>query len=193
MRGIIFNSYSEFIINTFDSKTLDTLLQSDEYPNKGGFSALGNYKSSYMLSLINNSTYLFKCSRDEILRQFGKFSYGYLHERLKKMYLNDSVILNFNNPYDFLENLNTLHFEELQKIYPKAKFPEFHINRLSSEHIILKYASFRNLPYLSYGLIEGCIEYYKYNSTVTMTKTEQLRTISGKEYPVYLFEVKSNG
>lgn len=193
MRGIIFKAYCEFIREKLDPKSLDKLLTSENYPNKGGFSALGNYKTSYMVLLIDQSTKLFNSSKNEILRSFGRFTYSYLHKRFKKIYLDESEILNLDNPYDFLENLNTLHFSELKKLYPNANFPEFEIDRIGSEHIVLEYSSFRDLPYLTYGLIEGCLEFFKMKASVTMVKTEKLRTIDGKSYPVYSFEVKSNG
>jgi hypothetical protein len=141
VKGVMFNSFTEFIKNKFGEQKLDILLQKDDYPNKGGFSALGNYSFSYMRSLISNSKYLFNCSANEIMRQFGKFTYKYLYIRLTKMYENNQDFIQYYNPYDFLENLNTLHFEQLKKVYPNAKFPEFEVKRLSSNHIILYYSS----------------------------------------------------
>ena len=193
MRGVIFKAYTEFIKDRFDSKTLDKVLQSDDYPNNGGFSALGNYKSGYMVALINGSSQFFNCTKNEIVRQFGKFTYGYLFNRFKKMYGEQSTILNLEDPFDFLENLNTLHFAELQKLYPNAKFPEFDIERLDKEHIILEYSSFRDLPYLTYGLIEGYLEYFNNKATVSMVKTKKQKEINGTISPVYKFEVRNNG
>lgn len=193
MRGVIFKAYTEFVREKLDSKSLDQLLRSEKYPNKGGFSALGNYDTSHITSLINNSTKLFNTSKNEIVRGFGRFTYGYLHKRFKNMYMDKSEILNLDNPYDFLEKLNTLHFTELKKLYPNANFPEFEINRIEDQHIILEYSSFRDLPYLTYGLIEGCLEFFKSKGSVTMVKTDKLRTIDGKDYPVYRFEVKTDG
>ena len=192
MKGVMFNSFTEFIKHKFGAKELDILLQKDDYPNKGGFSALGNYNSSYMYSLIKHSKSLFDCSKDEILRQFGKYAYKYLYKRLIKMHENSDDFITYSTPYDFLENLNTLHFEQLKKFYPNAKFPEFEVDRLSSNHIILRYSSFRDIPYLTYGLLEGCVAFYGYNSSITMDKTDETKNIVGKEYPVYRFEVQDS-
>lgn len=192
MRGIIFKAYTEFIKERFDSKTLDKILQSDDYPNNGGFSAIGNYKTSYMISLINNTTHLFQSSKNEIIKQFGKFAFGYLFNRFKKLYDEENDILNLKNAFDFLENLNRLHFTELKKLYPNANFPEFGIERVDNEHIILEYSSFRDLPYLTYGLIEGCLEYYENSASVTMDKTDKIRKINGFDCPIYIFEVKND-
>lgn len=193
MRGIIFKAYTEFIKDKFDSQTLDKILQSSDYPNSGGFSAIGNYKTAYMVRLINGTTEYFNGTKNDILRQFGKYSYGYLFNRFKKMYGEQSNILNLDDPFDFLENLNILHFTELQKLYPNARFPEFDIERLDKEHIILEYSSFRDLPYLSYGLIEGCLKYFNNTATVSMTQTDKQKEINGTLCQVYKFEVKNNG
>lgn len=193
MRGVMFRAYMSFIKNSFDSKTLDKLLLSDDYPNKGGFSALGNYKSTYLNSLIINSSYLFDNSKNKTMKLFGKYTYHYLVNRVTKLYGEDSYIIKYDNPYDFLENLNNFHLNEVQKIYPDTKFPEFVINRIDSKHIILEYSSFRNLPYLTYGLIEGCLEYYQDKSNVKMMETDKYRTIKDKKCPIYIFEVFDNG
>lgn len=190
MKGVMFNSFTEFIKQKFGTNELDILLQKDNYPNKGGFSALGNYSFSYMHSLVNNSIFLFDCSKNEIVRQFGKFTYKYLYNRLIKTHEDNKNYTKYNNPYDFLENINIIHFDELRKIYPNAKFPEFEITRLGSNHIVLKYSSFRDMPYLTYGLIEGCLDFYGYNSSITMDKTDKTKVILEQECPIYKFEVQ---
>lgn len=192
MRGVMFRAYMSFIKNSFDNKTLDKLLQSEDYPNKGGFSALGNYKTKYLSSLMSNSSYLFNGSINKTMQLFGKYTYKYLVNRVIKLYGAKNNIIKHDNPYDFLENLNSFHIDEIQKLYPDAKFPEFMINRIDKKHIILEYSSFRDLPYLTYGLIEGCLEYYNDKSTVKMTQTNRVKTIENKECPVYTFEVYAN-
>jgi hypothetical protein len=193
MRGIIFRTYLNFIKDKYGYKTLDDILLKDEYPNKGGFSSAGNYSSSYLMSLVSNTTYLFGNSTDRVLEAFGIYSFKFLLDRFKKSYHGTNSPLHTNNAYNFLEELNIIHFDELRKIYPDARFPKFDIERLSNEHIVIEYSSNRNLPYFVYGLIKGCLKYFNDPSTLTMEKTKKTKTLKGVKVPVYRFEVKNNG
>lgn len=189
MRGVMFRAYMSFIKNHFDTTTLDKLLLSDDYPNKGGFSTLGDYKTSYLNSLITNSSYLFNDSKNKTTKLFGKYAFKYLINRVLNSYGKQNNITKYTNPYDFLENLNTLHLDEIQKLYPNSKFPEFVIDRKSDKHIVLEYSSARDIPYLTYGLLEGCLEYYKDKSQIEMKTTTKTKLVGDKEYPIYIFEV----
>ena len=112
-------------------------------------------------------------------------------DRFKKTYKGrHNTPLHADNPYDFLENLNIIHFDELKKIYPDAHFPKFDINRVDDEHIIIEYSSYRDIPYLVYGLIDGCLDYYCYKADIQMTKTDKEKTFRDINCPVYVFEVK---
>lgn len=192
MRGIIFRTYLNFIQDNFGYATIDEILLKNTYPNKGGFSAAGNYKSSYLVSLVSNSKYLFGNSADNVLKAFGKYAFKFLLNRFKATYEGSKTPLHVENAFDFLDNLNIIHFDELHKLYPDAKFPKFDIQRDGVNKIVIDYSSHRNLPYLVYGLIEGCLEYFSENASLTMTKTPYTKTIKGEEWPVYRFEVSGN-
>ena len=193
MRGVIFRTYLNFISDRFNHEVLDDILQKDDYPNKGGFSSAGNYKVKYLHSLISNTAYLFSNSKELVLSTFGEYAFKFLLDRFKKLYKNTNTPLHTDNAYDFLEQLNVIHFDELKKIYPDAKFPKFDIQRKDTRHIVIEYSSHRNLPHLVYGLIQGCLKYFDENSSLSMEKTQRLKIIKGQEVSVYKFEVKYNG
>ena len=192
MRGIIFRTYLSFVKKNFGYEVLDEILLKDDYPNKGGFSSAGNYKTKYLNSLVENTTYLYDNSKNKVLEAFGRYAYGYLLDRFKQTYKTQNTPLHATNPYDFLEKLNLIHFDELKKLYPDAKFPKFDIRRVSDEHIIIEYSSYRNLPYLVNGLIKGCLDYFDSNSMVSMEETDRYKNIKEQRCRVYRFEVKSN-
>jgi len=193
LRGLIFRAYLNFIKDNFGYEELDEILQKDDYPNKGGFSSAGNYKSKYLISLVTHTTHLYGNSKEKVIEAFGKYAFNFLLDRFKKSYKGSTSPLHTNNAYNFLEKLNVIHFDELRKLYPDADFPKFDINRVDSEHIIIEYSSHRNLPYLVYGLIKGCLKYYNDNSTVTMKKTTEYKIIKNIKCPIYKFEVSSIG
>jgi hypothetical protein len=127
------------------------------------------------------------------LEAFGKYAFKFLLDRFKSSYKGNNTPLHTSNAYDFLEKLNVIHFDELKKLYPDAQFPKFDIQRVDTEHIIIEYASNRNLPFLVYELIKGCLEYFNDNSKLTMIKTHKEKKIKDQLCKVYRFEVKSDG
>lgn len=193
MRGIIFRTFTSFIETKFGYEKVDNLLLSDTYPNKGGFSTAGNYDVKYLHSLIKNSAYLFKNSQEQVQEAFGKFAFGFLLDRFKASYQDNASHLHSTNAYDFLENLNIIHFEELNKLYPDAKFPRFELNRLEKEHIIIEYCSAVNIPHFVFGLLQGCLKYYQDDSEVIMSKECGYKIVDENKSPVHRFEVKKNG
>ncbi|WP_304545389.1 heme NO-binding domain-containing protein [Sulfurimonas microaerophilic] len=192
MRGIIFRTYIDFIKDKFGYTTLDELLNEKEYPNKGGFSSAANYSSEYLFSLIDGSTRLFDNSREKVIEAFGEYAFKYLLNMFKHSYKGANTPLHVNNPYDFLEKLNVIHFDELKKLYPDAKFPKFIIERKGDEHIVIEYASPRNIPGFVCGLMRGCLKYFNDSSRLTMNETKRYRVINNIECQVYVFEVKNN-
>lgn len=193
MRGIIFRTYLDFIKDRFGYVALDSLLSEHEYPNKGGFSTAGNYSSAYLKQLVQSSTPLFENSPERVLEEFGRYAFHYLVKMFKHSYEGANTVLDVSNAYDFLENLNVIHFDELKKIYPDAKFPKFAIERVAQEHILIEYASPRDIPSIVYGLIRGCLEYYHDDSTLSMQPTPRHRIINDTKCPIYVFEVKHDG
>jgi hypothetical protein len=193
MRGVIFRTYMNFIQDNFGYEKLDEILQKDNYPNKGGFSTAGNYSTAYLSSLISSTEQLFEGSKDKTIEAFGFYAFKHLLDRFTRTYQGKSSPLHTNSAYDFLQNLNIIHFIELQKLYPDAIFPKFDIERLENEHIVIKYCSYRNMPYLVNGLIKGCLAYYNDSSTLTMQSTDRYKVVNNKKQPVYEFEVRKNG
>lgn len=192
MRGVIFRTYLDFIKDRFGYVALDQLLSEHEYPNQGGFSTAGNYSSDYLKSLVQGSTLLCEKSPEEVLEEFGRYAFHYLVAMFRQSYQGANTVLDANNAYDFLENLNVIHFDELKKLYPDAKFPKFAIERVSDEHILIEYASPRDIPSMVYGLIRGCLEHYNDDSLLSMKPTPRHRIINNTECPIYVFEVKNH-
>ena len=190
MRGVIFRSYLSFLDVNFGYEKVDEILLSDEYPNSGGFSSAGKYDTKYLFTLIEKSAFLFNNSKEKLITEFGKYAFLYLLGRVKVMYKDKESPFHVDNAYDFLENLNQIHFEEVSKLYPNAEFPKFDIERIAEKHIVFDYCSQLDLPNLVYGLTQGCLDYFYDNSSMTMTLIEE-KDESIDRPNRYRFEVKN--
>ncbi len=190
LRGIIFRAFLNFIEARFGYERVDALLSGNDFPNKGGFSGAGNYDPAYLLKMVTGCKGFCHGSEEEVLEAFGEFAFGFLSRRFKKTYEGTQSVLNAPTAYDFLENLNVIHLDELNKLYPDARFPRFDIERPDPRHIIIEYASPLNLPSLVLGLIRGCLKEYGDPSGVTMERTSRKKEVDGVSCPVYRFEVR---
>lgn len=189
MRGIIFRTYLSLLTNRFGYEVTDSILLKRDYPNKGGFSSAGNYDVLYLEWLISDGAYLFDNSKDKVWIDFGEYALVHLIKAAKRAHASEGLIANAVNLYDFLENINIIHHEELNKLYPDAKFPSFDIQRVNPRRITIGYSSDHHYPYFVYGLLRGCIEHFNDSSTVTMKRMDALISSPDKHASAYQFEV----
>ena len=116
-----------------------------------------------------------------------------MHEKIMRHELERNANASLQDEPTCMEKQRIIHFDELKKLYPDAHFPKFSIERLAREHIVIEYASSRNLPYFVYGLIQGCLHYFHDTSSLRMITTKRHKSIEGAEYPIYRFEVRRDG
>lgn len=160
MRGVIFTTFNEYVESTFGYASLDTLLCSHEYPNQGGFSSADAYSATLLVQLVEDLSLLKEKDIPEIWVDFGTFAFGSLIQKFRDVYeeKKDNAIFS-KDVFDFVEHLNEIHFNELQKLYPKANFPRFEITR-NGDVMTLIYSSDLALHYLVKGLLTGCIHFF---------------------------------
>lgn len=171
MRGIIFTTFTDFMEYEFGYDILDKILLERDYPNMGGFSSGANYGIEYLYHIVNDSSKYFNGGSEELLYLFGKYAFRSLVLRFRKIYQNKNPFLLVDSAFDFIINLNDLHFEELYKLYPNAKFPRFDIVK-ENNSIELVYSSPLQLHYLVKGLLQGCLDFFEDSSTVSMIISE---------------------
>lgn len=167
MKGIIFNVFLDMVEKENGYHTVDTIIENSNLESKGIYTSVGPYSYHEIFKLVTQYSNVTGISIPLILRNFGQFAFSVFAESYS------DIIQKYNNMYDFLERLeDTIHVEVL-KLYPDAELPVFIVEKIDNNEMILHYKSDRKMADLAYGLLNGCIKYFK--------TPAELKTISVKD------------
>ncbi len=163
MKGIVFTEFLEMVEEKFGYTMVDNLLSTTELPSEGVYTSVGTYQHTEMVSLVINLGEQTNIPINELLKVFG----GYLFKTFTKTY--SHFMTNAPDAFTFLASIHHYIHVEVQKLYPDAELPHFEIERPDESTLIMTYSSVRKMADLAYGLIEGCMEYYKENVVISQT------------------------
>ncbi|WP_168188908.1 heme NO-binding domain-containing protein [Thiomicrorhabdus sediminis] len=168
MRGVIFTTFNEFVENEFGYETLDYILLQGEFPNDGGFCAGETYNPAVLVEMLQHLSAKTDIEMNSLWYKYGFYAFTSLVTQFREIYDDkESPIFN-DNVFDFVEQLNIMHFTELKKIYPNAQFPRFGIER-EDDQITLIYSSEMKLHHFVKGLLSGCIHFFDEPLELSMT------------------------
>lgn len=155
MKGIIFNVFLDFVEKENGYNTVDAIIENSNLKSKGIYTSVGTYPHHEMFDLINRYSIITDISVPSIMQNFGKFAFSVFAESYS------DIIKKYSNMYDFLERLDdTIHVEVL-KLYPEAELPVFIVEKNDINEMILRYQSERKMADLAFGLLIGCMEFFK--------------------------------
>jgi hypothetical protein len=163
MKGIVFTEFLEMVEEKFGYTMVDNLLSTTELPSEGVYTSVGTYQHTEMVSLVINLGQQTNIPINELLKVFG----GYLFKTFTKTY--SHFMVNAPDAFTFLASIHNYIHVEVQKLYPDAELPHFEIEHPDKNTLIMTYSSVRKMADLAYGLIEGCMEYYKENVVISQT------------------------
>ena len=155
MKGIIFNLFEGFIVESFGQDSYDEIYESANLQTKEPFVGPGTYPDADLMSLVKKACELHKLPPNDTVRSFGKYCFGGLAAKYPQF------VTPFKNPKDFLLSVESVIHMEVRKLYHDAITPSFTYRNPSANRLIIEYRSQRKLCMLMEGLIEGTGDYYK--------------------------------
>lgn len=174
MKGLVFTELIEMIEDQFGLKVADEMIQKANVPNNGAYAGVGTYPHSEMVSLVNALSESTGIEVSQLYRVYGEHLFG----RFRALYghfFSDKI-----TAFDFLESVDQYIHKEVIKLYPDAQLPEFKTLEKTEEKLVTIYKSERKMSDFAYGLIKGCMAYYKENVEINMapiSETEMKFTI----------------
>lgn len=168
MYGIVNQAIAELINAKFGAEKWETIKA------KCGIDELyfisdQSYEDNITYELVGAAADVLNLPETTILQAFGEW--WVLHTAQKKY--GDLLKSGGKNFIEFINNLPHFH-GRIMLLYPKLSPPEFKIEQLSEEEIILHYYSARDgLTYFVIGLISGIGILYDTNVRITHVKTEK--------------------
>lgn len=157
----MFITFGDFVEREYGYATLDSILLKHTYPNQGGFSIAQDYCPSLLKQVVEDLSEARNTSIEDTWYDFGLFAFSNLYQRFARIYQNTHNPIFSTTLFDFLEQLNVIHLDELRKLYPHADFPRFEIYRTpNDERLTLIYSSKLQLNDFARGLLQGCINHF---------------------------------
>ena len=161
MKGVMFTTFEDFVIDNFGHDALDALY--DAVPEVGDavFVAVDSYPDAWLLALLGKACEMTGLDRDTALRAFGTYT-------LKKLVAAHPVFTDaHDHPKPFLMAVHGVIHVEVHKLMPGTTTPSILCTDTGPDSLGMEYRSERGLCTLAEGLLEGACEHYGVGVTHT--------------------------
>lgn len=152
MKGTIFNSLADFVIETFGVAAWDTCVEKLNSSNQGIYTSFESYPDEELLSLVDIACEAFKLDKKEVVFGFGKYLFGKLIEK-HPGFISEDMDLRA-----FLKSIEDVIHVEVKKTYQGSYLPSFDYEDHQENILVMNYHSKRKLCILAEGLIYGASE-----------------------------------
>jgi len=154
MKGIIFNLFEDFVINSLGVDAWEEILASAGLKTTEPFVGPGSYPDEDLLALVATTVKQMGVSNEEALRAFGRFCIPPLARRFP------GFMTPHTHPKDFLLTVDAFHSTEVNKLFDGARCPRFHYETPAPDRLVMRYESERRMCALVEGLLDGVAIHY---------------------------------
>jgi hypothetical protein len=152
MKGVIFNVFENFIVETFDEESWEAVL--DDNDSDGVFVSPKTYDDQTFMNLVTSAITLKNLVPGDAIRLFGKYLLPVLMKN------GGDLVSHYTNSLELLLELDSIIHVEVRKLMDGAEPPKFTVKQLDDTTVSIHYQSKRNLPDLVEGLIEGSAAFF---------------------------------
>ncbi|MDY8134635.1 heme NO-binding domain-containing protein [Aquimarina sp. 2201CG5-10] len=167
MKGIVFTEFLELVEEKFGLAVVDKIIQESSLPSGGAYTAVGTYDFSEMLSLLTHLSDHTNISIDDLLLTYAEHFFKVLADSYP------GLIDKYDDPIELLSSIENHIHVEVQKIYPDAELPTFHILEKTSTNLVMIYKSSRSMYNFGLGLMHKTFEHYNSTATILLEKIKE--------------------
>jgi hypothetical protein len=161
MKGIVFTEFFDMVEARFGADTLDDIIDDCSFEHKGGYTSVGTYSHTELISLVAALSKKTNISVKDLIQSYGNHLFSRFHDLMPQFFEGRA------NVFDFLKSVHGYIHIEVKKLYPDAQLPEFKTDMPDDDTLVMTYSSKCPFADFASGLIEGCIDFYKENIVVT--------------------------
>jgi hypothetical protein len=154
MKGVIFNLFEAFIVETFGEEAWEKVL--DASPHDAREVRVGplTYPDSHLMHLVGAACQVSGLPPEQAVRAFGRFVFGGLARKYP------DITSQFTGPREMLEGIDSVIHVEVNKMLPGAQTPRVVCQAHDDGSLTLTYESSRKLCTLLEGLLDGLEAHY---------------------------------
>ncbi|MEX6625503.1 heme NO-binding domain-containing protein [Tenacibaculum pacificus] len=167
MKGIVFTEFLDLVEEKFGLEVVDKIITQSDLESEGVYTAIGTYRFSEMLQLLEHLSNHTSLSIDDLLLVYAEHFFGVI----KKSY--PGLLETYKDPIEMLASIENHIHVEVQKIYPEAELPTFIIENRTDKSLIMIYKSSRAMHHFGLGLMNKTFEYFNSSATIILEKIKE--------------------
>lgn len=160
MKGVVFTEFIEMVESQFGDEVLEQIIEKANLPHNAEYTAVGSYPHEELVSLVLELSTESNVPVPDLLKAYGKHFFGILG----KSYA--SMISDVKDGFELFQKLENYIHVEVKKLYPEAELPKFD-TEWEGDSLVMYYQSSRKLGDFAHGLIEGCLEHFDQQASIT--------------------------
>lgn len=161
MKGVVFSEFLEYVEERYSPDMADDIIAASDLASGGAYTSVGTYPHQELVKLISALSSKTGSEVPDLIRAFGKHLFGRLIEAYPMF------LAGVETSFEFLLTVQNKIHVKVRKLYPDAEPPTFEYQSNHPDELIIIYRSKRPFKDLAAGMIEGCIEHF--NEEVTLT------------------------
>ncbi len=162
MKGIVFTGLLDMVEEQYGYGLVDELLTENDLPSGGIYTTIGTYDHAEMVTLVRALQQKTGIPIPDLLRVYGHYTFRSF-SRSYRMFIDQA-----RSAFELLNSVQHYIHVEVRKLYPDAELPQFIIDKLTDETMIMRYESERKMADFAYGMIEGCLDHFQEKATIRM-------------------------
>ena len=167
MKGIVFTEFLDLVEDKFGLEMVDNIINSSQLESGGVYTAVGTYKFSEMLQLLQHLSTNTKLSIDNLLLVYAEHFFSVLEESYP------GLLATYKDPIEMLSSVENHIHAEVRKIYPDAELPTFVVESKTENSLVMIYKSSRAMHHFGLGLMNKTYEHFNSIATITLEKIKE--------------------
>lgn len=164
MKGIVFTEFLDLVEDKFGIEMVDKIIEQSELDSGGVYTAIGTYKFSEMLQLLENLSNNTGVSTDDLLLVYAEHFFSVIEDSYP------GLLATYNDPIEMLSSIEDHIHVEVKKIYPDAELPTFLVEKKTENSLVMLYKSSRAMHHFGLGLMNKTFEHFNSSAEIILEK-----------------------
>ncbi|MGQ3679462.1 heme NO-binding domain-containing protein [Tenacibaculum discolor] len=164
MKGIVFTEFLDLVEDKFGIEMVDIIIEQSELDSGGVYTAIGTYKFSEMLQLLENLSNNTGVSTDDLLLVYAEHFFSVIEDSYP------GLLATYNDPIEMLSSIEDHIHVEVKKIYPDAELPTFLVEEKTENSLVMLYKSSRAMHHFGLGLMNKTFEHFNSSAEIILEK-----------------------
>lgn len=167
MKGIVFTEFLDLVEDKFGLEMVDKIITQSELESNGAYTAIGTYKFSEMLQLLQNLSNNTGISSDDLLLVYAEHFFSVLESSYP------DLIASYSDPIEMISSIENHIHVEVRKIYPDAELPTFEVLEKTPNSLVMIYKSSRAMHHFGLGLMNKTFEHFNSTASIELEKIKE--------------------